>query len=90
MKKKILFPLLYLVLLVLSLSFALGGLLFVLIALVSLVLLVVEVNSGFGPAEFGGDGIYPVFVLGIVQWFLVGILWDAVANYFKNKKYNGD
>ena len=89
MKKKFLFPILFVVLFGLLILTGLADILFILLAPINLSILAIEVNSGASQGTLTGDGTYSIILAGIIQFFLVGCVWDIIANYFKNKKYDG-
>ncbi len=90
MKKKFLFPILFVILFGLLVLTGLAGILFILLAPINILVLAIEVNSGASQGTLTGSGAYPIILSGIVQFFLVGCVWDLIADYFKNKKYNGE
>lgn len=90
MRKKFLFPILFLILFGLLILTGLADILFILLAPVSLFLLAVEVNLGFSQGTLTGGGTYSIILSGVIQFFLIGWIWDVIVDYFKNKKYNGE
>jgi len=89
MRKKFLLPIVYLVLFgVVSLTKFEAGL-FLLWFPTSLIMLAIEVNGGFEQGTLTGN-IWIIIVFDLFFWFLFGCLWDAVSDYFKDRKYDGE
>lgn len=92
LRKRFLFPLIYIALLALSFVVPkLGEVLFVFCeSLVSILVLTITIAIG-GPKAFhdllGIDLNYLVIIGTIIQFFLLGYLWDITAEWFRNRKY---
>lgn len=83
MKKRYLFPVVYIILVALSFVIKSEGLLILLNAPMILLMLGIEISLDI---QFG-DGFYFVILGGIMQFFLLGYLWDFIAEKIRNKKY---
>jgi hypothetical protein len=83
MKKRYLLPIIYLILVALSFIIRSEGLLIILIAPQALISLGIEITLGI---DFG-DILYLLIFVGTILLFLFGYLFDAIAGYFRNKKY---
>lgn len=84
MKKRYLFPVIYLILVGLSFIIRSEDLLMLLIAPQALTSLGIQITLGI---EFG-DILYLLIFVGVILLFLLGYLFDAIADeYFRNKKY---
>lgn len=92
LKKRFLFPLIYIVLFALSFVVPrLGDVLFVFCeSLISILFLGITIAIG-GPKavhDLVGIDLYYLVILGtIIQFFLLGYLWDITVEWFRNKKY---
>lgn len=87
MKKKYLFPLIYIGLF--SISFFVPFLAEILIMYCGLIIILIGVGltTAFDFPSDGIFGIYDIVIGTIVQFFLLGCLWDYIAEWFKNKPY---
>jgi len=83
MKKKFLFPIIFLILFGLFVLTGLADILFILLAPITIFILIIEVNLGFSQGTLTGGGTYSIVLEGIIQFFLLGCIWDIIANYFK-------
>lgn len=93
LRKRFLFPIIYIVLLAFSFVVPkLGDVLFIFCeSLVSILLLGIEILLGGPRAMYDLTSIdsNKLVVLGtVIQFFLLGYLWDIVSNYLRNKKYS--
>lgn len=84
MKKKFLFPIIFLILLGLLVQTGLADILFILLTPINIFILIIEVNLGLSQGTLTGGGTYSIVLVGIMQFFLLGYIWDIIANYLKN------
>jgi hypothetical protein len=84
MKKRFLFPLIYLVLQLVTFPFE--GIFLILTTPVNLLILAFEVASGSDQGTFTSKIYLPILGT-IIQYFLIGYAWDKIAEYFQNKRY---
>ena len=91
MKKRYLFPLLYLVMLGVAMTTLSGGLVMILWFPSSLPLLFLEVQLGMkqGVLTGGGSILFDVLIGG-VPYLIMGLIWDWLVSYFRNKSFSGD
>ena len=88
-KKRYLFPLIYLALLAVAIILRSDGIAMLLFLPSSLPLLFVEVQLGMKRTLTGGGFFFPV-IIGAVPYIVLGLVWDWVASYFRNKSFSGD
>jgi hypothetical protein len=82
MQKKILFPFIYLFLVLIAFISNSDALFMILTAQMALVMIGVEILFG----EQVNTSIYLLFFLEIVQFFIIGAVWDKIAGKFRNKE----
>lgn len=88
MKKRYLFPIIYIALLLLMLITKSDGLLMLLIIPQSFIFLGIEVFLDTRLNYFlPFDSIYLAFLIGIVQFFILGYIWERIADWFDKKPY---
>jgi len=84
MKKKYLFPLIYIVLFLLSFSVPFLTEILIMYLGFFVVLIVLGLTIAF---DLPKDGIYIIVFGTVLQFFLLGCLWDYIAEWFRNKPY---
>ena len=90
-KKRYLFPLFYLVMLGVAFALMSEGIIMILWLPSSLPLLFIEVQMGLGQGSLtGGSSFLIPILIGAVPYIILGLIWDWVATYFRNKSFSGD
>lgn len=90
-KKRYLFPLIYFVLFGVAIATQLGAIAMILWLPSSLPLLFIEAQMGLSQGTLTGGSSFLVSILvGAVPYIILGVIWDWVASYFRNKSFSGD
>lgn len=83
-KKRYLFPVLFLILVFFAFIFRSEGLLMILITPFALPMLGIEIVLGTQIK----DNVTLLILGEVILFFLLGYLWDSIAERFRNKKYS--